>query len=167
MASASLSRFWSVSLCHPSFLIIKKLFSHFFFLFFDTLPSSFQCLPPLPGAGLPSFSLFFSLFPSVLPSSLFHLYHLSLPLFISASLPRTPAVDSRRTQRDLSPFTTRHHWHNLLTATLNYFCTLPACRSPLACQTALIRAPEEEKKQPPFLDAHQGGALDRLLLAHG
>ena len=72
---------------------------------------------------------------SFLPS--LHLFCLSHPLFISALLLQLEqSILPVHTQRDLSLFTTRHHWHNLLTATLNYFCMRSAFRSLLACQAA-------------------------------
>lgn len=148
-----------------SFLVIKNSFP-----LFDSLPSSFLCLPSPPGAGLLYFSLFFpsflpSLLPPSIPSSFPSLPSISPTLHFRLA-PSTRAVDSPHTQRDLSLFTTRHHWHNLLTATLNYFCTLAACRILLACQTAssFCRG-GKKKKQAPFLDGDQGGALDRLFLA--
>lgn len=131
----------------------SRLFSFLFSMSADSAwswPSLFQ---PLFFSRLPSFLPPFPSLPSFSPTLRFRL------------APSARAVDSPHTQRDLSPFTTRHRWHKLQTATLNYFCTLAACRSLPACQTASSEH-QGGKCKPPFLDADQGGALDRLLLAH-
>lgn len=117
----SLSPFLSSSL--------KTLF-HFLTLCLPLFSVCCHCLELVCSISAP-----FSFLPSFLPSSFPSLPSFSPTLHFHLAS-STPAVDSPHTQRDLSLFTTRHHWHTLVTATLNYFCMLPACRSLLTCQTA-------------------------------
>lgn len=117
------------SLCVP--LFIKIFFPLFDFLAFLLIWCC--CLELVLSLCQPALFLFFlPPLPSLSPS--FFLTHSSFP-------PRLQQPILRHRQKDLSVFTTRSRWCNLLTATLNYSCTLCGCRSLLACQTASSEQP--------------------------
>lgn len=132
-----------------------KTCSHFLTLCLPLFSVCCRCLELVCSISAPFFLPF-------LPP--FHLYRLSLPLFISASLPQLEqSILPTHTKGSVSlyytpPLAQPPNRHTQL------FLYAACLQEPPRMSNSLIRAPGR-KKQPPFLDTDQGGALDQLLLA--